>query len=198
MKSDSKASSIHTTLGFDPGTQATGYGVIRGDKRPMLVDFGTIRPKTGEPLELRLKAIYERALELIDEHKPDVVAVEDPFVGKSARSALVLGQARGVLLLAAAVSGVPVASYPPRSIKAAVVGRGGADKEQVQYMVQRLLGMKKPPTPLDASDALAVALCHVSRGSSTVATAREPADIAKLVKNPGDLEAVQRWKRGKR
>ncbi|MBD3165411.1 crossover junction endodeoxyribonuclease RuvC, partial [bacterium] len=91
------------------------------------------------------------------------VAVEDPFVGKSARAALALGQARGVLLLAAGRAGIPVASYEPRLVKSSVVGNGGASKEQVQFMVQRLLGLKEPPMPLDTSDALAVALCHLNR-----------------------------------
>jgi crossover junction endodeoxyribonuclease RuvC len=196
-KRTSSPVSSPVVLGFDPGTQATGYGVVTGGKRPKLIDFGAVKTRSGEVLEARLKTIHARALELIDRHKPDIVAVEDPFVGKSARSALVLGQARGVILLAAAIRDLPVASYPPRAIKAAVVGRGGATKEQVQFMVQRLLGMKKPPEPLDASDALAVALCHVSRGPDAFAGRREPADVSKLVKNPEDLDAVRRWKSGK-
>jgi len=186
-------------LGFDPGSQVTGYGVVEAGRKPKLRDVGVVRPKRGEPLESRLRTIYERALELIDQHSPDVVAVEDPFVGKSAASALVLGQARGVLLLAAAIREVPVVSYSPRSIKAAVVGRGSASKEQVQFMVQALLGLRKPPEPLDASDALAVALCHVSKGAAVVSSgSRDTVDVAKLVKNPVDLEAVQKWKQGKR
>ena len=185
-------------LGFDPGTQVTGWGVVRNGRPLEMVGVGVVRPKRGEPLESRLKTIYDEALKLIGKYKPTVVAVEDPFVGKSVSSALALGQARGVLLLAAAQRDLPVVSYSPRAVKAAVVGRGGATKEQVAFMVRTLLGLREEPKPLDASDALAVALCHASRGVTTGSKgSREPADIARLVRNPQDLEAVQRWKSGK-
>ncbi len=185
-------------LGFDPGTQVTGWGAVQKGRPLRMIEAGAIRPKRGEPLERRLKTIYDAALKLIDRHKPSVVVVEDPFVGKSVSSALALGQARGILLLAGAQRELPVVSYSPREIKAAVAGRGSASKEQVQYMVKALLGLQKPPEPLDASDALAVALCHASRGSEVkVKGAQEPADVARLVRNPKDLEAVQRWKSGK-
>jgi crossover junction endodeoxyribonuclease RuvC len=184
-------------LGFDPGTQVTGWGAVRNVRPPRMLGVGIVRPKRGEPLESRLKTIYDEALRLIDRHKPSVVVVEDPFVGKSVSSALALGQARGVLLLAAAQRNLPVVSYSPRSIKAAVVGRGSASKEQVAFMVRTLLGLREAPTPLDASDALAVALCHASKGTGAATKgSREPADVARLVRNPQDLEAVQRWKRG--
>ncbi len=150
-------------LGFDPGTQVTGWGVIRMMANPQLLDYGVLRPPKGKPLESRLHFLFSSALQILAEIQPDYVAVEDPFVGNSAKSALTLGQARGALLVAAVEKGITVASYPPRSIKSAVAGRGNATKEQVQFMVQRLLRMKEPPTPLDASDALAVALCHSHR-----------------------------------
>ncbi|MFH0882011.1 MAG: crossover junction endodeoxyribonuclease RuvC [bacterium] len=185
-------------LGFDPGTQVTGWGAVQNGRPLRMLGVGIVRPKRGEPLELRLKTIYDEALLLIDRHKPSVVVVEDPFVGKSVSSALALGQARGVLLLAAAQRNLPVVSYSPRSIKAAVVGRGSASKEQVAFMVRTLLGLREAPQPLDASDALAVALCHLNKGTAmNTGGSREPVDIARLVKNPQDLEAVQRWKSGK-
>ncbi len=134
-------------------------------RKPAMAGCGVIRPPRGAPLEKRLEVIYTQARELIRRFRPAAVAVEDPFVGKSVSSALALGQARGVLLLAAAREEVPLASYSPRAIKMAVVGRGSASKEQVQFMLQRLLGLREPPAPLDASDALAVALCHMHRGA---------------------------------
>lgn len=150
-------------LGFDPGTQVTGWGVVTIGRRPKLSNYGVIRTPRGEPMEVRLNVIFEDAETLIRTYQPTVVAVEDPFVGKSVASALALGQARGVLLVAAARAGLEVASYSPRSVKSSVVGRGGATKEQVQFMIQKLLGLDEPPKPADASDALAVALCHVHR-----------------------------------
>ena len=150
-------------LGLDPGTSITGWGAIRNGVRPAFIECGAIRPPQRDALEFRIERIYAGTLELIDRFRPETVAVEDPFVGKSARSALVLGQARGVILLAAVRKGIEIASYPPRTIKSSVVGSGSATKEQVQFMVRQLLGMKTPPTPIDASDALAVALCHLNR-----------------------------------
>lgn len=185
-------------LGFDPGTRVTGWGMVAGQHRAELVEVGVIKPVSGQPLELRLDAIYSGARELIERLAPDVVAVEDPFVGKSVSSALKLGQARGVLLLAAARAGVPVASYSPKAVKASVVGRGTAAKEQVQFMVMRLLGLLDPPEPLDASDALAVALCHLNRGSAQpgAAAGRDPRDVARGARSKEDEELIARWKAG--
>ncbi len=158
-----KRKNVRVILGFDPGTQVTGWGVIEHSRRTSCLQFGTIRPKRGKPVEERIYQIHTEAKKLIEEYKPDIVAVEDPFVGKNVASAMILGQARGVLLLAAVQAGIEVASYPPRSIKSSIVGRGSASKEQVQFMVKQLLGIHKETIPLDASDALAVALCHVNR-----------------------------------
>ncbi len=155
---------IPTVIGIDPGTQVTGWGVITVARRPQMLECGAIRTKSGEPLEQRLYQIFSEVDDLLVRFRPAALAVEDPFVGKNARSALVLGQARGVVLVAGVRREIPVAHYPPRSVKSAIVGKGNAGKEQVQFMVQRLLGLREPPKPLDASDALAVALCHLHRG----------------------------------
>lgn len=185
-------------IGFDPGTQVTGFGVITRTRKPRCVDVGIIRPKKGEALEVRLNEIFSRALELIHEYKPVSVAVENPFVGRSAAAALTLGQARGVLLLAAVRCGVDVASYSPRSIKAAVVGRGAASKEQVAYMIQRLLGLREIPSPLDASDALAVAYCHVNHGYHVERQDAASVDVRRLAVSPDDVDAILQWKQGKK
>ena len=154
-------------LGVDPGTAATGYGVV---ERPAsgpdrLIECGVIRPPAREPLERRLAVIHEEITLLLTRHHPDAVAVETVFVSQNARSALVLGQARGVILLAAAQAGLTVAEYAPRQIKAAVVGAGGASKPQVGQMVARLLRLKSAPEPADAADGVAVALTHCLTGT---------------------------------
>lgn len=146
-------------LGIDPGSRFTGYGVIdvQGDRvRP--VAQGVIRAGSGEFTE-RLGIIFEGIRQVIDEHAPTEVAVETVFVSRNAASALKLGQARGAAVCAAISRGLPVAEYSPRSVKQAIVGRGGADKVQVQHMVCVLLQLGEAPAE-DAADALAVALCH--------------------------------------
>lgn len=146
-------------LGIDPGSRFTGYGVIdvQGDRvRP--VAQGVIRAGSGEFTE-RLGTIFEGIRQVIDEHAPTEVAVETVFVSRNAASALKLGQARGAAVCAAISRGLPVAEYSPRSVKQAIVGRGGADKVQVQHMVCVLLQLGEAPAE-DAADALAVALCH--------------------------------------
>jgi len=152
-------------LGVDPGTSATGYGVVdRGAAGTLrLVECGVIRPPAGAPLAVRLQAIFEELVALIARHGPDVVAVESVFVAKNVRSALVLGHARGVILLAAAQAGLDVAEYPPATIKKAVTGAGAATKAQIQLMVAHILRLKTPPQPSDAADGVAVALTHAVR-----------------------------------
>jgi crossover junction endodeoxyribonuclease RuvC len=150
-------------LGVDPGSQVTGYGFIEagpGKVRSLL--HGTLRPRRGLALPDRLHAIYGDLAALIAEHEPDVVAVETAFYHKSARSTLVLGHVRGIVLLAARQAELPVQEYAPREIKLAVTGNGGASKEQVAFMVRGMLGLRETP-PLDAADALAAALCHWHR-----------------------------------
>jgi len=154
-------------LGIDPGTAATGYGVVvrSGPGRVRLVECGVIRTSAGEPLVRRIREIYEEVVALVARHEPDVMAVEDVFHGKNAQSALKLGHARGAILLAAALQDLPVAEYAPRQIKKAVVGNGNASKDQVGFMVQQQLRLKAPPQPADAADGVAAALCHCLMGS---------------------------------
>jgi len=151
-------------LGIDPGTANTGFGVV-GDGRGRMhaVDGGVIETRAGVAAERRLAQIHERVRALIEEHRPDAVALEDLYFGANARSAFAVGQARGVVMLAAGQAGIPCASYTPQQVKAAVCGSGRAGKDQVGRMVQALLALTAPPTPDHAADALAVAICHVNR-----------------------------------
>lgn len=150
-------------LGIDPGSQITGYGLIEvGGRETRCLHADTIRPRRGLDLADRLHFIHRNLRIVIAEHCPDVVAVETAFYHKSARSTLVLGHVRGVVLLAARESGIPVDEYAPREIKMAVTGSGGAAKEQVAFMVRGLLKIPELIS-IDASDALAVAICHWHR-----------------------------------
>lgn len=150
------------TLGVDPGTNTTGYGLVSGDvSRMELVDFGAVKTKPKAPLALRLEQVYEGISQVIGRLKPDQVALEEAFFAKDAKSALKLGMARGVIMLAAQKAGLPVFEYSPLLIKQTVTGYGRADKEQVREMVRIQLSMKKPPSPIDASDALATAITHI-------------------------------------
>lgn len=159
-------------LGIDPGTAVTGYGVVsRGaDGALSLLECGVIRTSSRAPLPERLKNIFEGVCELMDRHAPDAVAVEGVFFAKNVRTAVVLGHARGAILVAASLRGVEVAEYPPAEVKSAVVGTGRATKDQVGFMVQRLLRLREPPRPDDASDGVAVALCHCFRGIGPLAS----------------------------
>jgi crossover junction endodeoxyribonuclease RuvC len=150
-------------LGVDPGTAVTGFGVVASaPARPgRLIECGVLRTQPRDHLPLRLQVIYEGLAELLARHRPDLVAVEGVFHGSNARSALVLGHARGVVLLAAAQAGIAVLEYSPAMIKKTVVGRGAALKPQVGYMVARLLRLQEPPRPADAADGVAVALTHL-------------------------------------
>jgi crossover junction endodeoxyribonuclease RuvC len=148
-------------LGLDPGIRCTGYGIIAVHSRePTLVDYGTITPPPDATMGERLSVLYDDLARLIDMSSPDEFAIEATFYGVNVKSALTLGQARGVALLCAAHHQLPTAEYAPRKVKLATTGNGRATKEQVRYMVQRILNMDHPPQPMDASDALAVALCH--------------------------------------
>lgn len=150
-------------LGVDPGTAVTGYGVVEpADGLPgRLVECGVIRTDSKEKIWSRLDTLYQGVNELIARHRPAVVAVESVFYGKNARSALTLGQARGVILLAAARAELEIAEFPPATVKQTVTGRGGAAKAQVGYMVQQLLRLKRAPTPSDAADGVALALTYL-------------------------------------
>ena len=162
-------------LGIDPGTANTGYGVVaRSRGRLVALDGGVIETAAGAELPARLAAIHERVGALIDEHAADAVAVEDLYFGANARSAFAVGQARGVVLLAAGQRGLDCVSYTPQQVKAAVCGSGRAQKGQVQRMVQRLLALAELPSPDHAADALAIAICHAN-GASLRAAVRNAA-----------------------
>jgi crossover junction endodeoxyribonuclease RuvC len=150
-------------LGIDCGTEYTGYGVVELAPSGKLICLasGAIKLSPREPLPQRLSRIYEGLVDLIRQHQPQQVAIEDVFYAVNVKSALKLGQVRGVAMLAAAGAGLEVAEYAPLSIKSAVVGYGKAEKQQVQHMVTRLLELQHPPEPMDASDALAIAICHL-------------------------------------
>ena len=150
-------------LGLDPGSQVTGYGVVREvSGRAQLVAVGTIRTPAGGDMAVRLGVIYSRVAEVIREHGPTEAAIESVFVAKNTASALKLGQARGAAMAACAVAGLPVSGYPPTKVKKSLVGAGRAEKEQVAFMVAQILGVKNPKWALDASDALAIAICHLN------------------------------------
>lgn len=150
-------------LGIDPGTANTGFGVVgHRDGRLVALDGGVVvTPARADP-GIRLAAIHARVGALMDEYAPEAVAVEDLYFGANARSAFAVGQARGVVVLAAGQRGIPCESYTPQQVKGAVCGSGRADKGQVQRMVQALLSLSELPRPDHAADALAVAICHAN------------------------------------
>ncbi|HTJ29146.1 MAG TPA: crossover junction endodeoxyribonuclease RuvC [Acidobacteriaceae bacterium] len=153
-------------FGIDCGTEITGFGVVDIDTtgrntRLICRTFGAIRMAKQKTMPERLKQVYDELSAALIEWRPDTVAVEEVFYSVNAKSALKLGQIRGVALLAAAAQGLPLAEYAPLKIKSSVVGYGLAAKEQVQFMVARLLELAEPPSPPDAADALAIAICHI-------------------------------------
>ena len=149
-------------FGIDPGTASTGYGVVEARGGRLLArDGGVIRTPAGRALEGRLAEIHARVGGLLDEHGPDALAIEQLYFGRNTRTAFAVGQARGVVLLAAGQRGIACRSYTPQQVKGAVCGSGSAGKEQVQRMVAMLLSLGEPPAADHAADALAVAICHV-------------------------------------
>jgi crossover junction endodeoxyribonuclease RuvC len=150
-------------LGIDPGVANTGYGVVAQRRgRLLALDGGVVETVARLEAGARLRAIHDRVGALLDEYRPDAVALEDLYFGATARSAFAVGQARGVVMLAAGQRGVPCASYTPQQVKGAVCGSGRAAKQQVQRMVQTLLALPEVPRPDHAADALAVAICHAN------------------------------------
>lgn len=150
-------------LGIDPGLANTGYGVVEGTAgRLVALDGGVIETRAGTPQERRLADIHAAVDALLAEHEPQGMALEELYFGQNVKTAFAVGQARGVVMLAAGCRGVPCASYTPQKVKGAVCGNGRADKDQVARMVQALLGLQAPPTPDHAADALAVAICHIN------------------------------------
>ena len=160
-------------LGIDPGIANTGFGVVRRERgRVVALDGGVIHTLSTATPESRLAVLHERIVDLLDRHSPDAVALESLYFGQNARSAFAVGQARGVVLLAAGQRGCPCTDYTPQQVKAAVCGNGRAAKDQVTRMVQALLALPEPPTPDHAADALAVAICHANGAPLVAAAAR--------------------------
>jgi crossover junction endodeoxyribonuclease RuvC len=149
-------------LGIDPGTAITGYGLVHEqDDGLSLVECGVVTTPSSQPLPERLKMIYRGLSDVVRRFEPEEAAVEELFFSRNARTALSVGQARGVALLALADAGLPIYEYKPLEVKQAVAGYGGADKRQVQEMVRMLLNLERVPQPDDAADAVAVAVCHI-------------------------------------
>lgn len=153
----------YTVIGVDPGTAVTGYGVLEqtngGPRR--LVECGVIRTNPRQPLWIRLHQLHDEIAILIERHKPDTLAVESIFYAKNVRTTVSLGHARGAILVAAASAGLDVAEFPPATVKKTIVGRGGAAKSQVAFMLKHLLQLSGPPEPNDAADGVALALTHL-------------------------------------
>lgn len=161
-------------LGIDPGLGATGYGVVEGNRSAAAaLAWGAVRTRPKDGAARRLATIFEAVGKLIEEHQPQELAIEQQFVHHNVRSALSLGEARAAAMIAAAVRDIPVFQYPPATIKEAVTGAGGAPKEQVQAMVVLQLGLSEPPRPLDAADALAIALTRLSEAHFDALLARQ-------------------------
>lgn len=180
-------------IGIDPGTNIMGYGVlgVRG-RQPEVVALGALRFKAAESHYLRLRRIHEDVLELVARYLPDEMAIEAPFFGKNVQSMLKLGRAQGVAMVAALVRDIPVTEYEPRKIKQSITGNGAASKEQVQEMLRRILNMSRSELPreLDATDALAAALCHYYE-SDTPRPASGPRSWKEFVaKNPGKVSGL--------
>ena len=151
-------------LGIDPGTFNMGVGIVDSEDGELtLVYSGVLSPAKSSPLSQRLQYMYGQVLKTIQEWRPSLVAIEEPFVARNPRSAMAVGQAQGIAMVAAAQCGLPVSSYAPRQVKKAVTDYGGSSKEQVQQMVGIMLGLSEDlRQPLDATDALAVAICHIN------------------------------------
>ena len=167
-------------LGLDPGTNVMGYGLIliRGS-RMSIIQYGVIQLSKYETHELKLKKIFERVLGLVDEFIPDEVALEAPFFGKNVQSMLKLGRAQGVAMSAALYREVPITEYAPKKVKQSVTGNGNASKEQVSRMLMQIFSLQEAPKLLDASDALAVAVCHFYQKGSTSARKTSWEDFVK-------------------
>jgi crossover junction endodeoxyribonuclease RuvC len=163
-------------LGIDPGTANTGFGVVARRLGQLgALDGGVITTRPDSPTQIRLSNIYRRVCELLDQHHVTVVAMEDIFFGRNAQSAFAVGQARGVVMLAAGQRRLQCASYTPQQVKHAVCGSGRAEKEQVSRMVQMLLCLEAPPRPDHAADALAIAICHANGAPHAAAVAESVA-----------------------
>lgn len=151
-------------IGIDPGLVNTGYGIISIQRNnPSIIDFGIIQPNSKEVISKRLFTIFSDVSELMELHKPDVFSIEEVFYSKNFKSALMLGHARGAAILAAAKYNLPVFEYSAKKVKQSITGNGNADKTQLQYMIKQIFKLNQLPSPLDASDALGIALCHLNQ-----------------------------------
>ena len=173
-------------LGLDPGTATTGYGVVEKDGgSPRLVEYGVVTTSASRVAPDRLLEIYSRVNEIIDAFAPDVLVMEQLFFAKNQTTAMAVGKACGVLQLAAAQRGLPVVEYTPMEVKQAVVGYGGADKKQIQYMIQRILGLDEAPRPDDAADALALCITHAHSEKLRTAAKAGSLDRRKVKRSKG-------------
>ena len=149
-------------LGIDPGLRKTGFGVLSvSNDKPKLIDYGIIEPNKDEKISKRLFTIYNDINQLVEMFCPNIFSIEDIFYGRNVKSALLLGQARGIAMLCAAKHDIPVFEYSAKKVKKAITGNGNADKTQLQYMIKQIFKLKQVPTPLDASDAIGIALCYI-------------------------------------
>jgi crossover junction endodeoxyribonuclease RuvC len=159
-------------IGVDPGTQVMGYGVIKiVNQQIQLIQYGVIKLSKYSSHQLKLKKIFERITQLIEEYLPDEMAIEDPFYGKNAQSMLKLGRAQGVAMAAALARDIPIVEYSPKKIKQSVTGNGNATKEQVAYMLENILKMELDREYMDATDGIAIAICHHYHANSPASSA---------------------------
>ena len=151
-------------LSIDPGIGVTGFSIIQSNgQKSSLSAYGTIKPKSNESIPKRLNYLFEEVNKLLDQFSPNVLAVEDSFYSNNVKSAMILGQARASILLPAVQADIPIHQFAPRKVKMSVCGNGAASKEQVSYMVSKILKLKAKPKPLDISDAIAVGLCYINQ-----------------------------------
>ena len=149
-------------LGIDPGLRKTGFGILSiSNDKPELIDYGIIEPNKDEKISKRLFTIYNDINQLVEMFCPNVFSIEDIFYGRNVKSALLLGQARGIAMLCAAKHDIPIFEYSAKKVKQAITGNGNADKTQLQYMIKQIFKLKQIPAPLDASDAIGIALCYI-------------------------------------
>ncbi|MEA3442850.1 MAG: crossover junction endodeoxyribonuclease RuvC [Chloroflexota bacterium] len=148
-------------LGIDPGTTKVGYGIVDSEEEMQMVDCGVLIFSPRTPIEERLYSLYNELSELIHKHRPDEVAIEEPFIGSNVRSAFAIGRAQAIAILVAASQGLPIYYYSPAKVKQQVAGYGRSDKQQMQEMVKMQLKLPQLPQPSDIADALAIAICHI-------------------------------------
>jgi crossover junction endodeoxyribonuclease RuvC len=178
-------------IGIDPGTNVMGYGILGiNGKKPEVIAMGVLKLSKFESHYLRLRRIHERVLQLVEQYLPDEMAIEAPFFGKNVQSMLKLGRAQGVAMAAALERDIPITEYEPRKIKMAITGNGGASKEQVQEMLRRILNIRADQLPpeLDATDALAAALCHYYETSKPIPTTSAKSWKAFIAANPSRVK----------